>query len=128
MESDESYKLPINIPKYKRFIYKNENNLEFSQNITEKEFFKILDKYNGFITFNENGLSDECDKCHCYESIFLKMNIPDLKSIKGKIEIQSSKNRMKEYLEIHIQKEIQKEIDKLKPEIEKKIKEKYIST
>lgn len=105
----------------KRFISDD----PFSTNLDENAFHKIMSKQ--FYHFNENGIVPACPRCHHCNDAFLKLDIPDQKEDSGLKEIKKSKLRMKSYFEIHIEKLIEDEIKVIRPEIEKRIRQKFIT-
>lgn len=102
----------------KRFI----NDTLFNENISEAEFYKNIKTFN---YFNENGIVTGCPRCENCSDSFIKIDVPDPKTVKGLFEITQVKEKMRQYLEIHINKLIEIEIEKIRPEIESKIREKF---
>lgn len=107
----------LNIPSDKKFI---------------KENYDIYQQLN---FFNQDGIFEgTCPECASCGKNFLKIKMPELDETGKKLKLESylfvqeSKNRMKSYLEKHIEKEIEIELLKIKDEIEEKVRARYIST
>ena len=106
----------LNIPSDKKFI---------------KENYDIYQQLN---FFNQDGIAEGiCPECSSCGKNFLKIKMPELDEtgklkLESYLSVQESKNRMKSYLEKHIQNEIELELLKIKDEIEGKVRARYIST